>query len=165
MVALRLVQLREGPKLSNIPCRERRPQLRHRVQEGPSLGVIGIQSFGCRSGVPIQRRLTPESGRLEIEERLRSVLRRSDPPALLRTLTPLAFPLFKVGDEPVASRGRPTELHGLRKAVLTHIAPYPHVTHATVTPLHLTDRQIANVIRDPDAMAKRCLFKLAHAAE
>src|SRR5579872_7303134 len=96
---------------------------------------------------------------------LTGVLQRSDPPALLRTLTPLAFPLFKVGDEPVASRGRPTELHRLRKAVLTHIAPYPHVTHATVTPLHLTDRQIANVIRDPDAMAKRCLFKLAHAAE
>ena len=96
---------------------------------------------------------------------LTGVLQRSDPPALLRTLTPLAFPLFKVGDEPVASRGRPTELHRLRKTVLTHVAPYPHVTHATVTPLHLTDRQIANVVRNPDAMAKRCLFKLAHAAE
>jgi hypothetical protein len=44
-----------------------------------------------------------------------------------------------------------SELHGVRKSVVTHVAPNPHGGYAE--PLaHLTDGQVTRVIRDLDMM-------------
>jgi hypothetical protein len=74
------------------------------------------------------------------------------------------LPLLEIGNKPMARRRRSAESYRFGKP-LAQPAMHPHVTHATVTPLDLADRQIPDVVRNADAMRRGCEFELAHAAE